>query len=314
MQTNSATAPYARRKIDVIFTLANGSFDTASVNSGGNSQLGLAGLRVATQISKIPSPVAGGTANTVIYGLTPSHINQLSYAGLLWDTRPQNTIEIHAGDDQTGMVIVHKGIILAAEPNFSQQPNVSFHVYSVDGYNIQMASVAPLSFKGGTDAATALQQVIKPFGLTLENNGVKVQLSNPYLQGSPWSQVIRLLKAANIYGYLDTTKGVLAVWPKPGARTSTANLEISAATGMIAYPTFSKNQMRVRTRFDPGLAAVSVGTNVTVKANLTPTIPLAAANGKWTPSRIDLSLSSETPGGPWELALTAAAIGSGQGG
>lgn len=310
----SASAPYAKRRIDVIFTLANGSFNSAQVSpgaAGSNTQLGLAGLRVATQITKIPSPAAGDTAQTQLYGLTLDHVNQLTYAGLLWNTNPRNDIEIHAGDDQSGMVIVHKGRILAAEPDFSNQPNViSLNVFSVGGYNLQMQSVAPLSFKGGTDAVQALQQIVKPFNLTVENNGVSVQLSNPYIQGSPWSQVLRVLKAANVFGYLDNNRSVLAVWPKTGSRdqSGAGNIEISPATGMIAYPTFSRNQMRVRTLFDPRLAAISVGTNVTVKSQL------AAANGKWTPSRIDLSLASETPGGPWELALSAAAIGSGQGG
>jgi hypothetical protein len=41
---------------------------------------------------------------------------------------------------------------------------------------------------------------------------------------------------------------------------------------------------------------------------------LQAANGNWCISTIDYDLASETPGGPWEMAVTAALPALSQGG
>src|SRR5262249_40274236 len=124
---------FARRRIDLTFTIVEGPVTAPT----GQSKLSLAGLRVETLISKPPSLHAGGNAQTRIYGMTLDHINQLSLCGLIWDGR-QNMIEISAGDDQSGMTLIHKGIILSAEPDFSDQPDVAFNVFSIAAYDMQV--------------------------------------------------------------------------------------------------------------------------------------------------------------------------------
>lgn len=85
----------------------------------------------------------------------------------------------------------------------------------------------PTSVKGSVDVATLMGQLAQSMGYSFENNGVSVQLSNPYLPGTAIDQVKALARGAGIDLYVDDN--VLAITP---ANTPRGGLipEISAAT------------------------------------------------------------------------------------
>ncbi len=64
---------------------------------------------------------------------------------------------------------------------------------------------------------------------------------------------------------------------------------------MIGYPSFSRNYIQVRTLFDPSIKGS--GSVFRVESELT------AANGLWRIVNIEYDLSSQTPGGPWEMTI-----------
>jgi hypothetical protein len=64
---------YARRKIDLTFTLGEGRFGAT-----GQSTLSLKGLRVQAKLTMQQLPTPGGIAQLRIYGMSLDHVNQLS--------------------------------------------------------------------------------------------------------------------------------------------------------------------------------------------------------------------------------------------
>jgi hypothetical protein len=294
--------PYAVRAIDLTFQLGKGNFGAAGVD-----QIKLSGLRCEVNLTKAQAPTPGGLATIRMYGLSLDHINSLTKAGLNWDGR-KNLVLIEAGDTTSGvMTAIYNGNVVEAYPDFRNMPNVSFVVVANPGAIIQLKPAMPSSFTGATDVATALSSMAKQAGYTLENNGVSVQLASPYFPGTIWQQILSCVKAANIFAHLDSVTGTLAIWPKTGNRNG--ETIISPATGMIGYPEFQRNRIKVRTLFDPSIKAPpSVGKQIVVQSELT------AANGKWVVNTIDYNLSSQTPGGPWEMTIIASSGPASQGG
>jgi len=284
------TGSFVERAITVTFQLGTGAFG----NSGFNT-LTLEGLRCEAHVAlaMLPSPP---TAILRVYGMTLSQINQLSVAGLTFQER-NNRVAIQAGNVGDTLVAVYNGTIYEARPDFSDQPEVSFLVTAVGTLGIQLTPVAPTSFKGGVPVETALTAIAAKAGLTVENHGVTAVLSNPYFPGDAMAQIKACLRAADCLGSIDPVRNVLVIWPKLGSAPSSAGAvpTISAATGMIGYPTFSRNYIQVRALFDPTIKGT--GSHFRVESEL------KAANGLWQIVNIEYDLSSQTPGGPWEMTI-----------
>lgn len=295
-------APYAVRAIDVDFALGTGSF-----GESGSNKISLTGLRCSVTIEHAQIPEPGSNAIAHIYGMTLDHMNALSKAGLLWDTR-QNEMQISAGDSLTGMTTVFRGIIQEAYPDFRSLPDTSFFVRASAGALIQLKPVKPISYPGTVDAATALGTMAKNAGLTLENNGVSVQMASPYFQGTTFDQIVAAVRAANIYATIDSVSGVLAIWPKTSSREE--EVVISTENGMIGYPQFSQSSVSVRTLFTQMIRPISKGNGIKIKIQS----DLKAANGSFVVSEISMRLESQKPGGSWEVDITAHPPNFGQSG
>lgn len=258
------------------------------------------GLRVSAQIEKGTYP-NNLNAHITVWGLSLDHINALSVCGLVYQQRQQqDVVQVSAGDADTGMSVVYIGQILEAAPDFNQ-PDSPLRVFATGAADLQLKPVVPNSFGSPTDAPTALQTLAGQGGWGFENNGVSTKFNSLYLPGTIWTQMGHVVRGADCYGCLDDVKGVFAIWPKKGSRTSTSGPAVlSAANGMIDYPHFQANQVIVRTLYDPVLSAqLSVGNQFVIQSQLT------AANGTWSVATLNLDLSSELPGGPWEIKVTA---------
>ena len=140
----------------------------------------------------------------------------------------------------------------------------------------------------------------KLLGVNFENSGVSVKLSNPYLCGSLVTQVQSAANAANINAYFDSKNGRLAIWPKKSMRNAQV-VEISPATGLIGYPTFTYLAVRFQTLFNP---SISYACPVKITSSLQP------ACGFFVPAYIETRLSSETPDGPWFQMIQATTPGT----
>jgi hypothetical protein len=202
-------AGYAHRQIQATIQLGTGSFG----DIGSNKLVTPLSLRMECKISQAHLPTAG-RMTLRIFGLTLSQINTLTRSGLQFYLNRNNKIAMQAGDPTSGLSTIFNGNIFESYPDFESQPEASFIIVAIDQGplgTIQLQPVPPVSFPGAVPVANALQQILRPAGLTLENNGVTAVLQSPYFAGTVWQQAQEAIKAANCFGYLDSIKKVLAI-------------------------------------------------------------------------------------------------------
>lgn len=277
------TAPYARRRIDLTISLGKGDF-----GGSGTNVVKLRGMRCFVNAETTAN--APVVAIIRVSGMTKDQIDQVTNAGLIWRQR-DNTVLVEAGDDISGVSPVFKGDIYEAYPDFSSQPDVAFVISGNNGRPLQIDPVKPSSFEGAVSAATILQRMAEKAGLKLEISDVNAVFDNPYFPRTLWDQIAAVAKAGNYFFHVDTILNILAVWAKDGGRSSGGQVVIGPETGMIGYPEFQQNQIKVRTLFNPD---IKIGQTVQVKSQL------VGAAGKWYLVEVQQNLSSETFNGPWE--------------
>src|ERR1700755_2049785 len=203
---------FVQRALQFQFQLGTGSFG----DSGGSNSMTVAKVRASVRIEKNGVP-AMNRASIRIWGLTASKMNQLSRIGLVPLVIRNNTVTVTAGESGGNMSLAFAGGIQDAWPDFSNAPEVSLNVIGFTGLLAQMKPIAPSSYPGTTDVADIMKDLAGKMGYTLENNGVKVQLSSPYLPGTARMQALAAADAANIYVVFDDDNGIMSILPKNGA-------------------------------------------------------------------------------------------------
>jgi len=284
-------APYARRAINLTFKMGTGSFGGSGFNTITHQ-----GLRVIfdSEWSNAPSQPK---AIIRVYGLTLSEMNELTKAGLFYTTR-NDKVQVDAGDVGGQMTTVFVGTINEAYPDLREMPDSAFMITALGGGEHNLKPVQPVTFSGSVPFATAMQQILAPTGLTLENNGVNAVFASPYFPGSAMAQINRAVTAANCFACIDTLTNTVATWPKKNGSRGGNVPVISRQTGMIGYPEFERNFIRVRALFS-GERFQGPGRKIQVQSDL------KAANGTWNVINADLHLASELDGGPWEIMIRA---------
>lgn len=273
--------PYAKRKIDVTINLATGQFGDDK-----GQDVTLQGLRVSAAFVAYNGD-AQGQLQARIFGMPLSMINQLTTIGNIMTQRRNNRITVTAGDEGGAMATVYEGQILQAYGDFNGAPEVVFNVLALAAAFDSVKPVPPSSYVGSVDAANVMTDLAKLMGITFENNGVSVMLSNAYFSGDAMTQVRECARAARINYTVD--RGKLAIWPGSGFRVGDP-VPISPATGMMGYPSFSSDGIMVSTLFNPN---VQLGGRVNVTSDLT------VACGVWNVFKVAHVLESETPNGQW---------------
>lgn len=239
---------------------------------------------------------AGGIDSTLdmsIYGLPLSVMNQLSTYGTQLNLLPKNQITLMAGDD-AGLSQIYSGSIIVCVVDF-HQPEAAMRITANAAAAFSAASAQPASFSGTVDAATAMQSLASLMGLSFENNGVSVQLSNSYFYGSPRDQYNTIREHANISATI--SNGVLAIWPKFKNRNGQA-VALSPNDGsLIDYPAYTATGVMLRALFNPSF---EIGRQVTVSGS-----QLTPVNTSWNVYSVNHLLDAQSPGGKWESILLA---------
>lgn len=246
-------------------------------------------LRALVHIESASLPHTG-LAQIRIWGMSLDHMNLLSKAGLVYGGR-DNSVTVMAGDTTGGMSTIFSGKIIEAYPDMAAQPEASFYIMATPTQTIQLKPVDPISFTGPVPAQQALQSVAASAGLTLENNNVPGVLQAPYLAGTAWQQIRKVVDSLDCFAAVDGVNKVLAAWPKSGNRAGQATI-ISPATGMVGYPSFQQVLVKVRQVFSPAYVH-QIGKAVTVQSQL------QAANGAFSITNLSIDLACNIPDGPW---------------
>lgn len=286
---------FASRRIDLTFALGKGSF-----GNDGSDTVTVSGLRVQASISKAGG-VSMSEAEVRAYGLTLDQMNKLTLLNKLrqYDTK-RNSITIAAGDE-TGVSVCFVGNIVEAWADMHSSPEASMYIRASSGYVDLLKPAAPTSYNGSVDAATILSglalQMTPP--LTLENNGVSVQLASPYLPGTILDQIRAVARMGGFNCVIDDVESRLAIWPDGGVRGGLDTV-VSPSTGMVGYPLYTQNGIQLVTLYNPSL---TFGTKVRVESQLTP------ASGGWSVASVTHDLESVTPGGKWFTRVECGLIG-----
>lgn len=283
---------FIRRRIDLTFTLGEGNFGegTPDGNSGSNT-IQFSGLRCSVDIVKAGLPGAD-KANIRAWGLSKSHMNQLSTLGKTRLEARKNTVSIYAGDDESGLALLFTGNMQDAFQDFKGVPDASLNVFAFAG---QMAALKPASsssFQGSADVATILQGLATQAGYLFENNGVQQQLANPYYPGTVLDQIQAVIRHAGIYGTIDGD--TLVIWPKDSSRGGDI-AEFGPSSGLVGYPQSSADYgIGFTAVFRPG---VVIGRPVKLVTSIVP------ANGEWVVNGLKYALESELPNGKWFMDI-----------
>lgn len=267
--------------------------------TGGSDTATISGTRTSVRITNSGTPV-GSQASIDVWGLSPTLMNQLATLGLVFNIVPKNTVTVLAGDEERGLSPVFSGTIFAAYGDYSAAPDVPFHFECNTLLAESVAPTAASSFPGATDVATIMAGFARQMNLGFENNGISVQLPNPYYSGNVKAQMEQCAADAGIMA--EVVRGnTLAIWPRGGSRnTPTVPIIAPPPDGqMIQYPAYTQQGIIVRNVFDP---RISFGQLVEVRTSLD---ILKPANGQWAINKLDLALDSEMPGGDWMMTVSA---------
>jgi hypothetical protein len=151
----------------------------------------------------------------------------------------------------------------------------------------------------------------RQMNLGFENNNITVNLTHAYFSGSARTQAQKCAEAAGIeWGIVNGN--TLAIWPRGGNRNTPSIPEVSPATGMISYPSFTQQGIIVKTVFNP---LISFGSLITVKSTLLSGIASAQQQTsqsatqtfptQWAVNKLDLDLDSLMPKGQWLSTIFA---------
>jgi len=286
---------FVQRLLEITITLSPDQKTNQPIKFAGTNSntVTLSGNRASVRIENSGAP-AGSRASVRVWGLTQNLMNQLSTLGIVFNSIQRNTVSISAGDTVNGLTPIFAGTINYAYPNYNEAPNVPFCFECQTGLISAVLPVPASSFPQSTDVATIMSGIARQMNVGFENNGVTVQMPPSYFPGNLMTQMRTVAEHAHINAELVDGSSKLAIWPIGGSRTSLSNQNIpliSAATGMVGYPTFAPNgYMIAKTIFDPKIA---FGGTVQVES----IIP--QANRAWVVQKLDLALDSLVPKGQW---------------
>lgn len=285
---------FSKKIINLRFVLGTGDFGMAGQNT-----LDLKGLRVSATIGKMGLDLQT-TLDMQIWGMTLDQMQALTVLNriAMQDYR-RNYVVLSAGDEDGGVAVAFQGTIQEAWADGRSPPDMAFHVTAFSGLFEFSDPIPPTSYKGGIDAGTLFQGFATQLGYGFANNGVTGVAHDAYYAGDLKTQIERAAKDLNCDMMLDSAMRTLTIWPKGQARADKA-IDISAATGMEGYPSFTEYGVQFRTLYNPNL---SYGRLLNVDSVLKP------ASGQWIAQGITHYLDCEMPDGQWHSEVICSRLG-----
>jgi hypothetical protein len=290
----TSSGNYIQRRIDLIFEIGRGKN-----GEDGTELITIRGLRVSAQIEKLSAIVGGsGACQVAVYGLPFELINALSSMGEQIPLVRKNKITVLAGD-QNSVAEVFSGDIVEAWADFNAMPDVAMTISAMPGLLAAVKPVDALSVDGTVDAVLLMRQLADRMGYQFENSGVPAtMLDHPYYPGTAMDQAGAIAVAAHINWTID--HDTLAIWPINGFRPGGDIPLISRETGMIGYPSYARNGIKVRSAFNP---AIKFGGKMKIDCEI------HGATGEWIIFMMSHDLMSEAPDGPWFTDLEGYRLG-----
>jgi len=296
---------YVEKLMRVTFVLEN----NAKFPGTNSNTLKLEGLRTGLRAKSAGFP-AFPDAEILVYGMALADMNALVSLAFQPNRWTQNSVLVEANSGN-GWSVAYSGQILDCFPDYSGAPEVPLRLNSRMLWYQSIAPATPVSYTGATDVATIVQAIATNMGFAFENNGVDVQLSNPYFPGSLSEQLRAVCSAANIALYLDAAGAqggsqnaqaspVVAIAPF-GKPRNVPVWNISPKNGLVGYPMRDANGfINLRTLYNPGYrygGLLNLSESGIVNAAGFPAYDINTGN--WLISRVEHHLEAKKFGGDW---------------
>lgn len=280
-----------KKALRFVITLATGKF-----GSSDNNRIVLQGYRASADINKAGGMMMG-ELRAKVFGVSMADMSSITTLQWKPGSLIPNVVEVFAIDG-TAETLVFAGNIINAWGEFHSMPDVHLHIQAQSAYFSQLMSSRPRSFSGPVDVAKVMGQIALDLGYTFENNGVDTVLTDVYLANTGLEQAKELAAAADCALYIDDN--TLAITPRYGYRATPSIPLISAATGMVGYPTFDGVGVNVTSLFNP---AVTFGGRFKLETDI------KQAAGEWVATSVAYRLESEKPNGAWFAYIRGNASG-----
>lgn len=277
---------FTKKIVEVRITLTSGT-----LSGGANTKI-IGGLPVKAEISN-PGLPALSSAKISISGINQEDLEALTFLAFRPLTYAEgNVVSVYAEDEETGMSLAFMGNIVTSVPNYNAAPDVTLEIEAMAGYYAKLLAVPPYTFKGSIPVSSILQEICQKAGFVFVNEGETKSVLNPYLKGSPIQKIITL---ANNYNLNIVVSGeTVTLKPSQGDRQVVSVL--NKDSGMIGYPDFTANGIRVKSEYLP---TVNVGDLIKVES----IVP--KATGLWRVISVNHSLGAHMDNAPWFTTIEA---------
>lgn len=283
-----------------------------SATGGPYNTITLQGLRANVSIDNAGGADLG-TMNAIIYGLSLSHLNQLT--SLQWKTAVLGatsqefslyTVQVYAIDGSRE-TLLYNGQVLNAWADFSGMPQTCLAVQAnpSGAYSSLVNSANPLSLSSNTTVGTVMSQLAQAMGYSFQNTSASGKIVNQtvakgsYFGSTAMEQVRSMMDAYRFWMYVDATTNppTLAIVPWGEARNSVVAVPlVSPETGLQGYPLFNSSGVTFDCYYNPNIL---LGGQVEIQSSI------PQANDVWTVTSMSHQLSSQYPGGPWKSSIQA---------
>lgn len=267
---------FKRRILAFKFVLSDGDF-------GGGNTLEVQGLGATVKVDK-PGQPDKNSAKISLTGLSLAHMEELTTLGFKSNEMQRNLVTVSAGAEGD-MSVIFEGEITSAWPDFNSVPDVKMVIEAESGAYPQLIAEPPVSVRGAAPAADLIEREARAMGYSFTNQGCSASLKNSYIEGSPLEKIWKIAKEVGA-GLIVDDREVILLPSDEEAREGDAVL-LSPETGMIGYPTFSSDGIKIKCLFNPDLLQGGLVKVETV---------VPKASGIWKITKLSHSLSAFTDG------------------
>lgn len=281
---------FTKKQIEIRLTLSVGKFA-----GGGNTKI-INGLATSTRIKKPGLPDKNG-ASIVVFGMKPDDMASFTTLNFRPLQVEKNHVQILTGEDDGPLSIAFSGEVTSAFADYNASPDIAFRIEALSGYYPSITPAAPSSFNGNIAVSDIISSIAKDIGYQFENFGVTASLLNPILNGSPIEKCRTACRNAGVQLFIDDNRLRIA--------NANGNVGIgpigvlSAETGMIGYPTFGADGIKIKALYN---SDVELGGLIRVRS----IVP--RASGQWKITKLEHALEANMPGmeNLWETSMEAA--------
>jgi hypothetical protein len=279
---------FTEKKLRATIRLAD---DSCTVFPGtGSNTLVIDELRMAATVTS--TALMASDLNLNIWGMRESDMDALTSAWIDPAAIRNNLVVLEA-DSGDGYSLVFQGSIIDAQPDFRRAPDVPFQVLAQLPYFYRINVATPLSYSGTVSIDVVCKDLASKMGLSYLNVGAEGTVTDAYYAGTLFDQLRDACEAARVNFYLQADTLVIAPLFIP--LNSRPAVVLSPSTGLIGYPMYNRRGLVVSAIYQPAFQCASA---IEIQDS-----HVKGANGRWNPYSIEMTLSSNLPGGQWVAVM-----------